>query len=164
MRRQRVSTLERAVQESPGFEEWQADYSRNSFKLLGAWFERQVSTRPRTPQELAQKSQGPIPEVASAPWELTNETFSWAIDVGLYFGESLQKRYPSLKWEQDQTDKRSADFGQAVLVGFGSVPLNPISIMVTLAYGIAKRERTGDRLSELHSLWDQLAAQKALSP
>ena len=40
-----------------------------------------------------------------------------------------------------------------MLVGFGPVPLNPVRIAVTLAYGIADGKFDGRRLCSLYEYW-----------
>jgi hypothetical protein len=49
---ERVDELARAVRSSPGFEDWLPDFSVVSLERLGAWFEKQVETRPRTKEEI----------------------------------------------------------------------------------------------------------------
>ncbi len=45
------------------------------------------------------------------------------------------------------------DYGQPVIMGLGTVPLNPVRIAVTLAYAFAAKEQAGDRLRELYDVW-----------
>jgi hypothetical protein len=158
----RIEILEAAVRQSAGFEDWRADYAPHTFVALGSWFALRVTTRPQTPEELAEKRKVLFPLAEPPSWELTTQTFSIALDIGLYFGESLRLRHRHLHWEQYLQDRRCIDFGQVVLVGLGSVPLNSIHIMITLAYGLAGGERTGSRLAELYAVWDELAL-KAIS-
>jgi hypothetical protein len=33
------------------------------------------------------------------------------------------------------------------------VPLNPVGLIVTLAYGIARKRQSGQRLGELYDIW-----------
>ena len=150
---QRVNELSRAVAQSPGFESWDADYSASSLDLLGQWMADQVEMRQRTKGEL-----NIIYNHFSFPFEvpneeLTNKTFSLAFDVGIYFSQVLLKNSLSLKWIQQFGTKKSVDYGQPVLVGFGKTSLNPTQIMVTLAYGLTSKKRTGKRLRELYDYW-----------
>ena len=149
----RIEELASAVTGSAGFEAWQPDETPTSLDLLGDWFAKMVSKRPRTRKELqgiASRSPYPI-EVSEE--ELTDQSFSFAMDIGMYLARVLLRAHPSLRWEQPLDDKRFADYGQPVLVGFGPVPLNPIRIGVTLAYGLASGRQTGERLRELHDYW-----------
>ncbi|MBM3257444.1 MAG: hypothetical protein FJY98_03950 [Candidatus Liptonbacteria bacterium] len=149
----RIGMLEEVVTQTPGFETWVADQTPQSLDILGTWFLGQVETRPRTvgeQQDLATRSPYPI-DIPDA--ELTNSTFSLAMDIGMYFSQVLRRTHPSLKWEQPLKDKKFADYGQPVLVGFGLVPLNPVRIAVTLAYGFAAKKHSGSRLRELFEYW-----------
>jgi hypothetical protein len=81
---ERLEELRKAVHTSPGFSGWRADYLPDSLDSLGDWFAVQVETRKRTEEELEEKRQ----DVAHAAhpveipdWELTNRTFSLAMDI-----------------------------------------------------------------------------------
>lgn len=149
----RVSELEAAVRATLGYESWMATSKRESLVTLGEWFAGEVKTRPRTPEEIAElKSRGDL--LVSAPEaDLTNRSFSLAIDVGMYVARTFERNYQQLSWEQFLDNKKFADYGQPVLTGFGPVPLNPIRIAVTLAYGLASGKQTGRRLTEIFDYW-----------
>ena len=152
----RIDELLRAIQRTPGFETWAANFTPDSLGLLGIWFANQVDTRPRTQEEMleiANQSSFPkeIPNV-----ELTNRTFSIAFDIGFYLSQVLLKNNPSLKWDQAFKGKRYVDYGQPVLMGFGVVPFNPVRMMVVLAYGLADKMKTGGTLREIYNIWVQM--------
>ncbi len=152
---ERTRELAEAVRQTPGFETWQPDLTPASLDTLGNWFATQAETRQRTQeerQEIASRSAYPI-EIPNE--ELANRTFSLAMDVGMYLSQVLVKEYRSLRWEQPLNDKIFADYGQPVLVGFGSVPLNPVRIVTTLAYGLVSKKQSGKRLRELHDYWSK---------
>jgi hypothetical protein len=88
--------------------------------------------------------------------ELTNRTFSLAMDIGMYFSQVLMKNYPSLKWEQPLGNKRFADYDQPCLVGFGPVSPNPVRIGHVFAHGLADKTYTGKRLREVFDYWAKL--------
>lgn len=151
----RKAQLTEAVAQTPGFESWQPNESPSSLNMLGDWFATQIETRPRTHEErqaITSRAAFPI-EINNE--ELTNRTLSIAMDVGIYFAQVLQKNYPALRWEQPLSDKKFADYGHPVLVGFGLVPLNPLRITTTLAYGLASKKQTGKRLRELYDYWSK---------
>ena len=151
----RIPELEQAVQETPGFERWRADATPSSLDALGEWFVGQVETRPRTPEELAElKRESPYP-IDIEPNELTNRTFSLAMDVGMYLSQVLMRNVPGLRWEHPLGSPKFVDYGQPVLRGSGRVPLNPVGILVTLAYGLARKSKSGQRLRELYDIWSQ---------
>jgi hypothetical protein len=146
----RILELARAVKQSPGYETWKPDYTPESLGSLGNWLATHVETYQRTPAELEGiRSQTPYRfEISDS--ELTNQTFSLAMDVGMYLAQVFLRNHPSLKWGQIlQGSKRYIDYGQPVIEGFGVTPLNPVRIAVTLAYGLANKTKTGARLREL---------------
>lgn len=149
----RLPILELAVKETSGFENWSADFTPASLKALGEWYAAQVETRPRSQEELAEIKQNLSFSVPISDRELTNKTFSLAIDVAMYLSEVLKRNFPSLRWDLILKDKRYADYGQPVLIGFGSVPFNPVHIMIVLAYGLVNKTKSGARLLELYNYW-----------
>ena len=155
---ERIAELERAVQETPGFERWQADATPSSLDALGEWFVGQVDTRPRAPEELAElKRDLPYP-IDIEPNDLTNRTFSLAMDVGMYLSQVLITNVPALRWEHPLGSPNFAEYGQPVLRGSGRVPLNPVGVLVALAYGIARKTKSGGRLRELYDIWSRKLA------
>src|ERR1051325_315728 len=139
-------------------EPWEAALTAESVTALAEWFAPRVAVRPHTSNELRELRKilprGTDPE----EWTLTDETFSTAFDIGTYFDETLRRNYPHLRWTQFLNDRRFADYGLPVLVGFGRVPLNPQSIVTNFAWGIASHEGSPDRLSELYLYWAARAA------
>ena len=153
---QRLDELARAVKETPSFEDWKPDFTPVSLDLLGNWFVTQVETRLRTQdeiQEIESRSANPI-EVPDE--ELTNRTFSIAMDIGMYLSKVFLTNHPSLRWDQTFGNKKSIDYGQPVLTGFGVAEFNPVHMMVTLAYGLASKKKTGSRLRELYDIWSKM--------
>jgi hypothetical protein len=150
---ERISELEKAVQATPGYESWTATFKPESLEALGSWFAKSVETRPRTPDEMAElKLRGEF-LVSGYEVDLTNRSFSIAFDVAMYLARTFEHRYPDLVWQQFLNDKRFADYGQPVLTGFGNVPLNPVRIAVTLAYGLASGKQSGNKLREIYAYW-----------
>jgi hypothetical protein len=152
---QRVSELAKVVKETPGFENWQPDYTPASLDTLGEWFARQVETRNRTQEELQAIKERLVFPMQVPTDELTDRTFSLAMDIGMYFSQVLLRNYPSLKWEQPLDDKRFADYGQPLLAGFGPVSLNPVRIAHAFAHGLADKSYSRKRLREVYEYWAQ---------
>lgn len=94
---ERVATLQSCVSASAGHFSWSANFDPASLVELGDWFALQVTTRDRTQSEaLAIEARLTFP--MNVPHEeLTDETVSKAIDVGMYFGTVLLKNHPSLR-------------------------------------------------------------------
>jgi hypothetical protein len=150
---ERVAQLERVVRATAGFEAWTADGTPGSLSALGQWFATQVSTRPLGADELKAMEKRLSYPIEISPEDLDHRTLSLAVDIGIYFSQVLMRNVAGLRWEQDLTDKRNADYGRLVVVGSGRVPLNPVAIMITLAYGFVRKSKTADRLAELYPIW-----------
>lgn len=146
---ERINELASAVKSSPGFEDWEPDYTPTSLNALGSWFAVQIQTRPRTHEEIEEiAAQSPFPRSGQ---ELTNRTISLAMDIGMYLSEVLLRNNPSLRWDQLFGSKRFIEYGQPVLVGFvHDTPINPVGAMTTLAYGLVRKTKTGRSLREMY--------------
>jgi hypothetical protein len=158
---QRIAILIRAVKSTPGFEDWEPDYLPVSLDKLGEWFKRQIETRARTDEEkqaILLNSPPQLKDIQIGDRELTNKTFSIAIDVGMYLSQVFLKNVQGLKWKQMlEVNKRSIDYGQPVFGSFGKINFNPVRMMVTQAYGIAHGTKNGTSLRQLYEIWDKLA-------
>lgn len=158
---QRIAILIKSVKSTPGFEDWEPDYLPASLDKLGEWFARQVETRTRKDEEkLAIVSNSPLrlKNVQIDDRELTNKTFSIAIDVGMYLSQVFLKNVHGLKWKQMlKGNKRNIDYGQPVFGNFGNIDFNPVRMMVTQAYGIVHGTKKGTSLKQLYEIWEKLA-------
>jgi hypothetical protein len=151
---ERISELTKAVNSTPGYESWEPDLTPESLATLGRWFERQVETRKMTAEELAEARAKLTFPIDIPEEELTNRTFSLAMDIGMYFADVVLKNLPGTRWDQPLGSKNFADYGQPVLMGFGKVPLNPVRIIITTAYRIAHHKPAG--LRELYDTWTKM--------
>ena len=152
----RIKVLEQAVQSTAGYEDWQADYTPASLEKLGQWFCEHVETRKRTEDEkeaIYSKAPEWFRSVEIEDWELTNRTFSLAIDIGMYLSCVLEKNVPGLKWELVRKPKNDVDFQQPVLVGTGKLVFNPVRMLVIYAYSLADNTRGPEGLKELFDTW-----------
>jgi hypothetical protein len=156
VREQRLDELTAAVVLTRGFEGWKADFLPVSLGPLGEWFAAQVETRLRSEHEIREIADRSSYPVGVSGEELTDRTFSFAIDVGIYLSQVFLKGYPALRWNQPLGNKNDIDYGQPVLEGFGAAPFNPVRMMVTLAYGIAAKKKTGKSLRELYGTWTKM--------
>jgi len=150
---ERIAELEPVVRETPAHRAWRADGTRDSVSPLGHWLWSQVETRPRSRDELDGlqcRLRYPI-ELSSD--ELTDRTFSLAVDIAMYVGMVLEANFPGARWDQRLEDTSSADYGQPVIVGMGPVPFNPVRTIVTLAYRIASKKKDVASLRELYGIW-----------
>ena len=150
----RIGILTKAVNSSTSFEGWEPSSAPQSLNSLGDWFASQVATRRHTRDEL-KRIPSHIRDWATGG-ELTDRTISLAVDVGMYLSQVFTHNYPSLKWDQIFGSKRFVDYGQPVLVGFGKAPFNPVSMMLTLAYGLADKTKDGQRLRGIYDIWSKM--------
>ena len=150
---ERMIQLEAAIRATPDFARWKCTFTPESLGQLGDWFAREVRAQSPTPEKLVDlKLRGEL-RVSVPSVDLTTRISSIEIDVGLYLARTLEVAYPELVWKQFFNDKRSIDYGQPVLVGFGRMPLNPIRLSVNLAYGLATGNQTGKGLMEIYEYW-----------
>lgn len=154
---ERIQILTAAISSTSGYKNWVPDRTPESLEPLGEWFLAQVETRPRTNEEIdtiKNRSKFPI----NIPGEdLTNKTFSLAMDIGMYVSQVFLKNH-ALEWSQPFGNKKFVDYGQPVLLNFGPAPFNPVRMMVTLAYGLVSHAKTGKSLRELYNIWSNLAS------
>jgi hypothetical protein len=152
----RIETLAQFVRMTPNFESWQPDLVPSSLVPLGLWLASQAKTRRRNEEEIEDmKRRLGSPIDPPDKEELTERTFSLAMDVGMYLSQVFLKRHPTLRWEQPLTSKRFVDYGQPVLVEFSFGPLNPIRLVITLVYGFAAKSAHHGELGEIYDVWSK---------
>lgn len=149
----RIRELERVVRSTEGFGSWSAAATPESLNDLGQWFAAVASTRERTEAERQAIIEGLVFPVEVGTRELTNETYSVAFDVGVYFSRVLRLTHPTLRWQQDDRRKAFIDYGQPVLVEFRTAPFNPVRMMVVVAWGLVDGTYDGGQLRELFEIW-----------
>jgi hypothetical protein len=123
---ERVQILEKAIQTTPGFENWQANFQPESLAELQSWLKKVVETRPMTLEE-TKEEEAKIKEqfigILKPPTQtLTSRTVSLAFDAGIYMGEILRRNNKDLKWELCKG--KSFNSKQPVLAGFGKAAFN----------------------------------------
>lgn len=149
----RIKMLEDAVSAIPGFESWRADFNPDSLDALGEWFADQVATRERTAEEMSEIKAKMTMDLPIESRELTNRTYSLAMDIGMYLGEMMRKTHPSLRWDQYLKNKRDADYGQVSINGTGVVSMNVVSFLIGIAGSIHRKKKTGRALRQTYDIW-----------
>ena len=152
---ERIAILQTAVTSVSGFEDLVLDFKRESLARLGSWFaascEREkLSLRER--EEIERSLKFSV-DPSEYEYDLTIQTYSLALDVGMYFGETLLNEYPGLSWVQAK--RKDADFGHAVVTPVGKSVANPTKICVVIARKNVEDKRLGGR--ELLRIYDLLA-------
>ena len=154
---ERIHILTSAIKSTSGYENWEPDCTPESLGPLGKWFLAQAETRPRTQDEIDTiQSQSKFP-IEIPGEDLTNRTFSLAMDIGMYVSQVLLKNHHLLEWTQPFGNKKSIDYGRPVLIKFTTGPFNPVHMMVTHAYGLIRKSRTCDGLREIYDIWSKMA-------
>jgi hypothetical protein len=154
--KERVEILTSQVRADPSFGEWKPDYRFGSLHDLGRWFRTRSRFRGRTARELLEL-EARFPALAPISEEaLTLETFAVAADVGIYLGEALRYRHPTLRWEPVLRAKKSVDYGQPVLFGFPHSHMNPVEIAIIAAMKLARGEGEDSILTDRFTLWSSL--------
>jgi len=148
-----VAELTKAVKSTPGHETWDPNLPPESLAPLGRWFEGQVETRKKTAGEIEETRAKLTFPIDIPETQLTNRTFSLAMDIGMYFSQVVLKNLPGTRWDQVLKNKRDSNYGQPVIMGFGKVPLNPVRVLVTTAYLIA--DRSPAQLGDLFDTWSK---------
>jgi hypothetical protein len=150
---ERVVGLELALREAPSHGAWRADLTPDSLIPLGEWFASQVEVRKSTQEELDEIKAGLAFPIEVPEEELTNRTFSIAMDIGMYLSQVVLKNLPGTRWEHALQNKRHVDYGQPVLRGFGVVPMNPVRIAIVLARQLSSHTDTGAALRATYDTW-----------
>lgn len=141
-----LDDLIQAVWQTPGYEQWSADFSPQSLEGLGEWFAARI-------HEIAQLSQT---AEAGAVRDMSDEEKALAVAVGMYYGEVAVRNNPQLAWHQLKGNKKQADFGQPVISDSGKLATNPVRVAHAFASGIADGSRSAGRLRETYDYWMQL--------
>ncbi len=149
----RIEELTKAINSSDDFGSWRPDFSPVSLSVLGDWFATQVQTRRRTEEEMENITSGSRHPIPVADWELTDQTISLAMDIGMYLSQVFLRNHSSLKWDQPFGSKNFVDYGQPVLVEFTYAPFNSVRMIIGQAYGVARKSNPRKYLLELYEIW-----------
>lgn len=134
----RIAMLEGLVRSSAEFESWRADFSPGSLAGLSAWFDGAVESRPRSAAEIAE-ARAKVPLHIEVPTtDLTERTYSIAMDVGMYLGEVVRRNVPGTRWEQET--RKVHNYGQPAVWGRGKVCMNPVHLAVVQAFRVQAGE------------------------
>lgn len=128
----------------------------DSLEPLGEWFAGEVRTRPKTRSEIREIEASLPFLIEFKRWELTERTFSLAMDIGMYLSQVFLAQHPSLRWKQPLGGKTYIHYGQPVLADFGLTELNAVQVVITIAYGIAGKTRDGGRLRNVYDVWSKM--------
>lgn len=149
----RVAVLETEVRKHPGMEEWSADFSPQSLAALGEWFAATVAIRKLATPFVPANGPAGMP---ATEWELAGETFTRCFDVGIYLGEVLVHSQSGAWVSSHALSTRSINYGDALVKGVRPTPCNPGRLMVTLAYGLAAKEKKAADVARIYHIWAEI--------
>ena len=141
------------------------DYTLGSLRQLGAWFGPNIGIRFPSEEEIEEDRQQ-LPEwlrsAAEEP-DLSYVTYSLCYDTGIYFGETMRRRYPFLRWEIVMRPKSDVDLHKPVLDREEKdCRLNPMQIMTVVARkGAFDRLDVAEELARVAEVWDEIFRQVA---
>jgi hypothetical protein len=152
----RIYQLSGYIIKSVNFLTWIPNNTPESLVPLGQWFSRKILTRDLTPNELQEinakmgKLQGvvPIPET-----DLSHESFSLAIDIGMYLSQVLLNNVPSLHWELIVKPRNSLFYNHPVIKSTGKMICDPVHLSIVYAYGLINGTCQAERLKEIYEIW-----------
>jgi hypothetical protein len=116
----RIRLLQREIRSSSGFEAWTADSGEVSIAGLGVWLAEVAEPRELTEEDKAAmraSTEGPLRQVVEQiyPVDMSARTYSYCMDAGMYFAETLRKRQPELAWKIGPKPKRGLSYNRPVV-------------------------------------------------
>lgn len=151
---ERLKQLINTVKSTPKYVGWKADYTPTSLKQLGEWLKENVKTEKLTAEDYKAKRIKVPDYIQISDWDLTNETYSKLIDVGIYFGEVFISTFQGLKWEQYFSKiKNDSKQGHMVIKNFGKLELNPIRVVYITGSSMVDKKADENSLYELYENW-----------
>ena len=154
-----LEELMQLVTTTCGFDNWVADDTPESLYVLGLWFFSKVQKRDFTEEEMSWLTKNQDKSTDFLTWDLTEQTKSYALFIGMYYGEVAIKNGKNIRWEHLVSDKRRADYGQPILVGQKNVPINPVRVAHSLAYRYLSGNANADALRKAYDFWANLSDQ-----
>lgn len=151
----RLKELNNCVISTLGYEDWITDFSKKSLLTLGKWLKDNVEIEKLTEKEYAEK-RALIPNyIDFEDWDLTIQTRSILVDVGIYFGEVFIQNHQGLAWKQYFSKKKNdADHGH-MIIALKKRDLNPIRIMLTIGFIFGEKKGSDKELIELYEVWEE---------
>ena len=130
------------------------DLSENSLRVLNKWLVNHIECVKLSKEEyeLVRKT---VPDYIDIDdWRFSTDTFSNIIDVGLYLGEVMIHKYPSLKWEQCLKSKKSIDYGQ-MIIKLGKMEMNPMRLVNVICLEVINDSNSANCLIDLLEIWEK---------
>lgn len=135
------------------------DRSPESLITLWEWFEDKVEWVPKT-QEDYERQMINRPEwmrvhIYENPYKLSEETVRIAMDIAVYFGETLIKNHPSVYWGYVMKPKKLHGVKRPVLRGFqGNECVYPYTL-ISVCIRRSSKVRNREELFETYQIWEK---------
>ena len=152
----RCEQLLRVVKSSKGFSSWKNDLSRESLVPLAHWFADNVKLRKKTQSEVDEiYNSAPdwFRHVEVDDWTLTDRTYSYAFDLGIYFGEALKYSIGNVEWILKTNSPTSVDYHLPILRQEGPLDCCPYHLMKVYAFSIARGSKGPEHFPVLFDIW-----------
>jgi hypothetical protein len=151
-KKDRLKCLNNAINSNFEYKNCLLNFTPQSLLTIGQWFKNETKKEFLSEKEFLKK-RATIPNwIEVSNYDLTAETYSKVIDVGIYFGEVFLHNFSGLKWEQFFSKiKNDNNNGHMVIKGTGKIPLNPIWKMYIIALQFADYNETDNVLFELYN-------------
>lgn len=151
----RITELFNAVVSTQGFENWVANFTRDSLKELGAWLKQNTVTEKISEAEYNEK-RAKIPDyIELNDWDLTTHTRSILVDIGIYLGEVFIHTYPGLKWEQYLSTRNNENDRGHMVIKMATDFYNPIWTTYIIGLGLVKKKKDESCLINNFKTWSK---------
>lgn len=152
----RIKHLIETIKATSSFEDWNADFTPNSLKELGRWFYENLETVKLTEEQYLNKRLQIPDYIQIDDWDLSIKTRSIIVDIGFYFGEVFIHTHKGLEWKQYfSKNKKDVDNGHMIIPKFGKLELNPILVIMSVGWGLARKKDNENRLYDLYKVWEE---------
>lgn len=157
-----IENLECTIRQVPGFNNWTANYTRDSLENLSKAIPKTgyVKGREQTPEEIKASYTG-LPEpvsliaqVHSDAEVLTETSKEFLTGLSMYFGETLINNADNLVWTFWK--RKEIIHQQPVVKGLSKVVCAPMELMCVYGYKLLAKKDVSGYLSSLYDQWTQI--------
>lgn len=151
----RLAELKNRVRQS-NYSNINLDVSPNSLIGLGDFMAETIKKETLSKSQF-EELRNRIPEYINIDsWDLTLESRSLLIDIGVYWGNVLIKNHPHLAWSQYiSRNKKDVNFGHMVIQINKDSYVNPIWLMYIQGLKVAKGTFERTSLYNLYIWWSE---------
>ena len=133
------------------------DFSDDSLVIIDRWLVNHVECVKLSKEEHEVKRKSYPAYIEISDWKFSLDTHSDIVNIGMYFGETIIRKYPNLKWEQHiKGSKRNVNYGHMIikLGEMDYMEINPIWLVGVIFTKIINKKETS--LSELFRKCEEL--------